>query len=252
MNEEQWLEKRVEELAGKCRMRDIPVHTEFLNLNEQDIFYRTMKKQKDVRYVLAGGYPMAERRVGLFLPSYMEEGDTSLLPVCCVHILPVSEKFSEELSHRDYLGALMNLGIERHKTGDIITDKTRAWLFCMEDMAQYICENLAQVRHTRVYAEIGEVPKEVLEPEFQTIEGSIASVRLDALLALAFQTSRSKAVPLFEAGRVFVNGKLVMSPSGTLQEGDVVSVRQMGRFIYRGVRNETKKGRLFVAVDRYV
>lgn len=128
MNEEQWLEKRVEELAEKCRMRDIPTHTEFLNLNEQDIFYRTMRKQKGVRYVLAGGYPMAERKVGMFLPSYLEEGDESMLPVSCVHILPLNEKFADKLSHRDYLGALMNLGIERHKTGDIVTDGTRAWL----------------------------------------------------------------------------------------------------------------------------
>lgn len=252
MNEEQWLEKRVEELAEKCRMRDIPTHTEFLNLNEQDIFYRTMRKQKGVRYVLAGGYPMAERKVGMFLPSYLEEGDESMLPVSCVHILPLNEKFADKLSHRDYLGALMNLGIERHKTGDIVADGTRAWLFCMTDLADYICENLGQVRHTRVYAEIGEVPAEVLQPEFETIEGSVASVRLDALLALAFKTSRSKMVPCLEAGQVFVNGRLVMSASEVPAEGAIVSVRHMGRFVYRGVKSETRKGRLFVTVDRYV
>lgn len=252
MNEEEWLEKRVEELAGKCRMRDIPVHTDFLNLNEQDIFYRTMNRQKDVRYVLAGGYPAAERRVGLFLPSYLEEGDETMLPVSCVHILPLNEKFAEDLSHRDYLGALLNLGIERHKTGDIIIGKNRAWLFCMTELAEFICENLAQVRHTRVYGNIGEVPEEALTPEMEPIEGSVASVRMDALLALAFRTSRSKAAPLIEAGRVFRNGRLVTSLSEIPREGDIVSVRQMGRFLYRGVKNETKKGRLFVKVERYV
>lgn len=252
MNEEQWLEKRVEELAGKCRMRDIPAHTEFLNLNEQEIFLRTMQRQRDVRFVLDGGYPMAERKAGLFLPSYAEDGDASMLPVVCVHILPLNEKFAETLSHRDYLGALMNLGIERHKTGDIVTDGTRAWLFCMEDMAGYICGNLRQVRRTSVYGQIGEVPKQVLEPAFETIEGSIASVRLDALLALAFRTSRSKMVPLLEAGQVFVNGRLVVSPSMVPQEGDIVSARHMGRFVFRGVKNTTKKGRLFAVVDRYV
>lgn len=195
---------------------------------------------------------MAERKVGMFLPSYLEEGDESMLPVSCVHILPLNEKFADKLSHRDYLGALMNLGIERHKTGDIVTDGTRAWLFCMTDLADYICENLGQVCHTRVYAEIGEVPAEVLQPEFETIEGSVASVRLDALLALAFKTSRSKMVPCLEAGQVFVNGRLVMSASEVPAEGAIVSVRHMGRFVYRGVKSETRKGRLFVTVDRYV
>ena len=195
---------------------------------------------------------MAERKVGMFLPSYLEEGDESMLPVSCVHILPLNEKFADKLSHRDYLGALMNLGIERHKTGDIVTDGTRAWLFCMTDLADYICENLGQVRHTRVYAEIGEVPAEVLQPEFETIEGSVASVRLDALLALAFKTSRSKMVPCLEAGQVFVNGRLVMSASEVPAKGAIVSVRHMGRFVYRGVKSETRKGRLFVTVDRYV
>ena len=252
MKEEQWLEKRVEELADKCRMRDIPAHTEFLNLNEQDIFCRTMQKQKDVRWVLDGGYPMAERKVGLFLPSYAEDQDVSMLPVSCVHILPLNAKFADSLNHRDYLGALMNLGIERHKTGDIVTDGTRAWLFCMTDLAQYICENLRQVRHTSVYGEISEVPEEVLQPRFETIEGSVASVRLDALLALAFRTSRSKMVPCLEAGQVFVNGRLVLSTSEVPPEGAIVSVRHMGRFVYRGVKNATRKGRLFVTVDRYV
>lgn len=252
MNEEQWLEKRIEELADKCRMRDIPVHTEFLNLNEQDIFYRTMRRQKGVRFVLEGGYPLAERKACVFLPSYLEDGDTSALPVVCVHILPVNEKFADTLTHRDYLGALMNLGIERHKTGDIVTDGTRAWLFCMEDMADYICRNLGQVRRTSVYAQIGEVPQEVLEPRFETVEGSVASVRLDSLLALAFKTSRSKMLPPIEAGLVFINGRLTLSPSAVSAEGDIISVRHQGRFVYRGVRNETKKGRLFVTVDRYV
>lgn len=195
---------------------------------------------------------MAERKVGLFLPSYMEDGDASALPVSCVHILPLNAKFADTLSHRDYLGALMNLGIERHKTGDIVTDGVRAWLFCMTDLAQFICDNLRQVRHTSVYGEIGEVPDEMLKPRFETVEGSVASVRLDALLALAFRTSRSKMVPCLEAGQVFVNGRLVLSASEAPPEGAVISVRHMGRFIYRGVKNETKKGRLFVVVERYI
>ena len=170
---------------------------------------------------------MAERKVGLFLPSYAEDGDVSMLPVSCVHILPLNAKFADTLSHRDYLGALMNLGIERHKTGDIVTDGTRAWLFCMTDLAQYICDHLRQVRHTSVYGEIGEVPEEVLQPRFETIEGSVASVRLDALLALAFRTSMILRNSSGEESGLF--------PTGFLLYGSALAELRFGPCSFRRI-----------------
>ena len=81
MEEEQLLPRRIQDLANQCYRRDVPTYTEFLNLAEQDLFYRTVNKMPGVRYVLFGGYEMAERRAALFLPSYGEEGDPSMLPI---------------------------------------------------------------------------------------------------------------------------------------------------------------------------
>ena len=104
-----------------------------------------------------------------------------------------------------------------------------------------------------VYCEVeAGLPEELTEPKTERKEGSVASVRLDAVLSLAFSSSRSKMVPLIEGGQVFINGKLVTSPSASLKEDDLVTVRHMGKFRYVGVQNQTKKGRLYVAVERFV
>ena len=119
MNEEEVLVGRIQDLAEQCYHRDVPSHTEFLTLAEQDLFYRTVNKIPGVRYVLSGGYEAAERKAALFLPSYAEDGDASMLPIAVVRISPLNEKFADALSHRDFLGSLMNLGVERYKLGDI-------------------------------------------------------------------------------------------------------------------------------------
>ena len=135
----------------------------------------------------------------------------------------------------------MNLGVERYKLGDILIDGNQAYLICMADMADYICAELKKVRHTSVYCEVeAGLPEELTEPKTERKEGSVASVRLDAVLSL------------IEGGQVFINGKLVTSPSASLKEDDLVTVRHMGKFRYVGVQNQTKKGRLYVAVERFV
>lgn len=115
-------------------------HTEFLTLAEQDLFYRTVNKILGVRYVLSGGYEAAERKAGAaFCHPMQRDGDASMLPIAVVRISPLNEKFADVLSHRDFLGSLMNLGVERYKLGDILIDGNQAYLICMADMADYIC-----------------------------------------------------------------------------------------------------------------
>ena len=98
----------------------------------------------------------------------------------------------------------------------------------------------------------GEQAEEIPEPEFEMTNGTCASVRLDALIGLAFQTSRSSMVSFIESGLVFVNGKLITSNGYEPKEGDIISIRSKGRFIYDGVSRQTKKGRLGVRIRKYV
>lgn len=112
-------------------------------------------------------------------------------------------------------------------------------------------KNLTRVRHTTMKLSMVDNPEHIPEPEFQEINGTCASVRLDALIGLAFQTSRNSMVPFIEGGQVFVNGKLITSNGYEPKDGDIISVRGKGRFRYEGVSRQTKKGRNSVKLLRY-
>ena len=94
-------------------------------------------------------------------------------------------------------------------------------------------------------------PEHFPTPQFETISGTCASVRLDSLIGLAFQSSRSSMVSFIEGGQVFVNGKLITSNGYEPKDGDIVSVRGKGRFRYEGIWGQTKKGRYSIKLSRY-
>lgn len=265
--EETLLQKRLIELSRIAFMRGIAVFSDFLNLNELNILHTTPRNLLQSRYETYGGYDLAERQMVAFLPDalYYAYEDTSSAdgpsfqsvcygqyPMKVLKIEPVSRKFAEELGHRDYLGAVMNLGIERCKLGDIMIDDGKALLFIKEELAQYVAEQLTRIRHTSVRLTVASEFTASYEPKYEEIKGTVASVRLDTVLSLAYPLSRSKLTAYIESGRVFVNGKLITSNGYRLKEGDIISVRKMGRIVYDGVLSETKKGRYLAAVRRYL
>lgn len=146
----------------------------------------------------------------------------------------------------------MNLGIERSKLGDILIQEKMAYLFACDGMVDFICNELTRVRHTTVQAVRIEREEFDYEPRYEEIRGTVASVRLDSLLSLAWNSSRSKMAPLIEEARVYVNGKLITSNGYHVRENDIISVRGMGRFRYMGMISETKKGRCYVLVYKYI
>lgn len=244
--EEQLLKNRFLDLANIAYQRNIPTATDFLTLYEQDFFYQIKKELPPVDTALSGGNSVSERKMALFLPDGLKE----YLPISILKITPVSEKFADKLSHRDYLGALMNLGIERAVLGDIITAQYIAYLYCKENIADYIIEHLTMVKHTTVH--VSKVDKaEEIYPEFEEICGSVASPRLDSVLSLAFHSSRSGLSGLIEGKKVFVNSRLVDSNSYQLKDGDIVSVRGYGKFIYNETIKITKKGRAYISLNKY-
>ena len=131
-------------------------------------------------------------------------------------------------------------------------EEDAAYLFCLERMADFIRDNLIRIRHTSVYVEQVEAENFHYEPKYKEVSGTVASVRLDKLLALAFNASRSSLTGLIEGGKVFVNGKLVTSNDYEPKEGDLISVRGMGRFRFRETGGQSKKGREYVILWRYI
>ena len=169
-----------------------------------------------------------------------------------MHITPLNARFAEPLTHRDILGSLMSLGIDRAKTGDIVLWEDRWYLFCHSTLAPMICEELTRIRHTSVKCTACSFTEFSYKPKTETLRGSVASVRLDSVIALAFHASRSSLLALIEGEKVFVNGKLITTNAYSLREGDIVSVRGLGKFCYKEAVGQTKKGRCMVEIEKYV
>lgn len=248
--EELLLQKRLVELSRIAYTREIVTFSEFLNLNELNILHTTPKNMLLSQYKTYGGYGLSECQMAAFLPDALYYDYQ--YPIQIIEISPVNRKFAEELSHRDYLGAVMNLGIERCKLGDILIEDGKAILFAKEELAGYIMEHLTRIRHTTVKTSILPAFEDSYEPRYEELKGTVASVRLDTVLSLAYPLSRSKVTGLIEGARVFVNGKLVTSNGYRLKEGDILSVRKMGRIGYNGILSETKKGRYMVSIRKYI
>ncbi len=224
-------------------------YSAFLSPAEQDDLLRC-PEAAGFSFVLTGGYPHAERRI-LAAGNETESGPPDP-PISVIAVTPKSEKYAEELTHRDYLGAILGLGIERGLTGDILIRDKHAWFFCLAFAAEMLASSLTQVRRTAVSAAI--VPPDVpeLAPRYAPLRLNVASERLDAVAAAFTNLSRGQTEKLFSAEKISVNGRAAAEGSIRLKEGDVLSVRGFGKAIYDGIEYETKKKRLRVSLRKLV
>lgn len=248
MNEEELLlSKRFLELANMCYQRGIPFFSDFLTLNEQNVLNQVITKMPPICCKTIGGYNLAERKIAAFYP---DESFMDFSPIVCLKIEPLNKKFSQDLTHRDFLGALVNIGIERCVLGDLIVNESGAYCFCLEKMSDFIIQELSMVKHTGVMAGYCEFDETVCI-RTEEITGSIASLRIDSILSLVMNLSRSKAIQYIEDAKVFVNGKLITTNSYNIKEDDYISVRGVGKFQYKSISNVTKKGRFYVTLLKY-
>lgn len=250
MEKDQLFEKRMMELGKRAYYRGILTFSDFLDLNQQNILHSLSFRDTGVQVKTFGGYESAERQMAAFVPDALSY--EQVYPIACIKVQPLNRKFSEELTHRDYLGAILNLGIERSKTGDILLDDSCGYIFCCESMADFLTEELVRIRHTSVQARRLSQEEPLPSPKREEISGTVASPRLDSVIALAFGSSRSSILGLIEGGKVFVNGKSVVSNGYGIKDGDIVSVRGKGKFQFGSVTNKTKKNRYHVILYRYV
>ena len=245
------LKKRLAELAEKSYRNNQYVFTNFLNMAEQNAFYEMRKDISYVPYSVYGGAEQCER-VMIRFGSEELFGYEEPFPICCILAEPLLEKFADTFSHRDFLGAIMNLGIEREVVGDLLLKGKKAYIFCTEKIAPYLIENLVQVKHTSMKCSLVENAPELLAPTLEQREVTVASERIDAVLGKLCNLSRSQSVLAFREKKVFVNGRQCENNSYQLKSGDVVTFRGFGKFIYEGVNYETKKGKVCIGVSVYV
>lgn len=233
-------------------------NTRFLDIRQQSLLYSRFARDKRCCRVLFGGYKQAERQMMFFIPDFMEiknyddlyslfADESELCPLAAVRLK--KDRFSDSLSHRDYLGALMGLGIKRETLGDIIITDDGCDIVCETNIAKYICENLTGAGRATAqtdiipFSEIRE-PKESFETEFHTV----ASLRLDAVTAQAFRLSRTKAVEAINKGLVYINGIQTLKCDAKTDENDKIVLRGKGKIILSEILGESQKGRIRVNI----
>ena len=249
MNETDHILRHLTDLCLRADRVNAWQYSAFLSPAEQDDFFRS-PLSREFSFRFDGGYETAERRI---LVTGREDlfGYPAEPPLSVLKISPLSEKFGEELSHRDYLGAVLNLGIERELIGDILIREKHAWLFCMDSIADYLTANLTRVRKTSVKASLSSLNHTDLQPRLEPLSLNVASERLDAIVAGFTNQSRSQVGSLFSTGHVFINSRPVTDGSKHLQPGDILSVRGFGKARYEGIDRETRKGRQVVILQKY-
>ncbi len=244
------------DLADRCEQRSIPMFSRFLNLAEQSLIAEDSDAFSGVTIRMEGGHTFAERRVACFYPRGAQYFEDTAPPFSMITFRPKNGKFAEKLSHRDVLGTLMGLNIDRSCIGDILfldDEKGSILVFVIsEDIASLIMDNVDRMKHTSVVCERASQDLAFsYQPKFKEVKASVASTRIDSLVSAAFSESRSKMSDLFPTKRVFVNARLVVRPDKTIEEGDIVSVRGFGRFRFKEVLGKSKKDRQMVLLEIY-
>jgi RNA-binding protein YlmH len=219
-----------------------------------EIFYGMEESLSYAGVEIYGGREAADR-VMLGFGRESENGYPCSFPIDTLIIRPLIEKFSDDLTHRDFLGAVMNLGIEREMLGDIVVKSSKcntAYLFCCSSMTEYITEHLTRIKHTSVSCTC--CTGEAL-PDLQIVKEPLdiicASPRIDAVISGITRLSRSRVVTLFKENKVTLNGRYTTNNSYMLKSGDILSIRGYGKYVFDEFAGETRKGRAYIHLQKY-
>lgn len=210
-----------------------------------------LKKVNDIRFLAFGGYNESERKIISVFPDYISEEDI-VFPISAVQV-NYNNKFSSELNHRDYLGSLLGLGIERVKLGDIIVKDNGAVCFAENGIADYIVSGLDRVGRTKIDTKIIEINDDIVpQKKIITKNITVASLRADAVFGAVFGESRNIIQQHINSEKASINWLTFKSSSASVKEGDVLSLKGGGRGILLSVNGETKKGRISITIGKYV
>ncbi len=223
-----------------------PFYTKFMSPAEAAAVLGRFPKS-ELSLSLIGGYDDAERCICAFY-TYEDE----LNPPICALKFSIKSK-AAVLSHRDYLGSVLSLGIKRETVGDIIVSDSGAVVFCLTEIADYIIDNLTKIGGSGVRIELADMSEDIrVERQFEESFATVSSLRCDCIVAAATRLSRTKAAELIEKGLVTVSYNTVLSHSVLLKDGDVISIRGYGKFRLQTDGALSKKGRIHVSLLKYI
>lgn len=237
----------LEDAAALCEKRSSPVFTDFLTEAEQSAAEAFLRR-RGVNVLLWGGFPEAERRMLGVFPPY-DEPDTDAFPLDAV---TASFREADSVDHRSVLGTLMAQGIERGCVGDILIESGRCVFFCRQTVTRALLADVSKIGGVGVRLTQGYEEPLPAAHSFKEISVTVASARLDCLVAALAGVGRGGAEELITAGEVLINSVICKKVSQTVGEGDKLTVRGTGKFIIDDLGKVTRKGRLILSARKYV
>lgn len=234
------------EICGKSRK---PRFSAFLDERQIIIAKSVLNSLHWDGYRFFGGYEEASRRVLGVFPDYYEAGqEREEFPITA---LTFRYRESDRLTHRDFLGAFMSRQIKREMVGDIIVSGGKTTAFVYDTVSPMLISEIDKIGSVGVKVSEEDEPELNISQSFIEKNGTVSSLRLDSIVAMAAGISRGKAVSLIKGGNVSVMYVAQESPSFILSEGDVFSVRGTGKFLLFSVNGNTKKDRIHITIKKY-
>ena len=239
---------RIKELESRSFERGIFTFSDFLSPTSLSDATEMLKKGD---FTVCGGVDFAERKMIRF-GNIQDLGYEEEFPITILKITLVGGKFATPVTHRDVLGAIMGLGIERQKLGDIFINGNFAYVISHETVAKLILLSLDSVGRNKVSVEeIDALPLD-LAPKTKTQRFSVSSNRADAIICKVFNLPREDGKELFLKQLVFVNGKPIDNSSKAIRSGETVTVRGYGKFTFIKEDGQSKKGKPYVEIELFV
>ena len=244
---------QIEDKIRQCNIRGQIQHTHFFAEEEQAKIQQYVNTQKLQNYIWYGGYENAERKMLIVYPEKLEEiakKEPNLEnQIKVIHIVLPNENYGK-FEHRNYLGAIMKLGVEREKVGDILVEKEGAYIFIEETIEKFLINQLPNLTRF-AKAKIENIPlKEVEIPEKQIQEKTIivSSMRIDNIVAELAKCSRKIASQYIQQERVFINHEIVKKDSKEVKEKDKITIRGKGRCVIEEKIRNTKKDKIVLKI----
>ena len=247
--EDEVLLARVYERITLAAQRNVPASTCFLSKREQ-MLCQELLRGEDFRFF--GGTELSEREVCCYLPEYLGE---SWLYSQDGPIAAVRATFFEndKLTHRDFLGSLMGSGIKRETVGDIYVGEGSCDFLVLREILPYVLQNLVSAGRTKLHLEEIELSGlHVPQQSVKTVRDTVPSLRLDGIVSSGFSISRGKAADYIASGKAELNYLPCMKGDKQVQEGDVISIRGLGKIKLETIGGNTKKGRISIEISRFL
>ena len=244
------LTSKVNDLFRLCEKYSAERFSAFIDGGELAIIEDSIIFPYGFNTMLFGGYEDCEKKILGVFPEWTTPSE-EMFPIT---VLRIESSFSGGITHRDYLGSILALGLEANKIGDILVDTDKsAYCFVASDIADYIISNLKKIGSRGISVKaIPLTDVRDVKRSYQRMNLVCASLRTDAVVGAITKLSRQKAADLIAGGKVKINHRLTSSNSALLKEDDLISIRGFGRFILRGEGAKTRKDRLHISVDKYI